>query len=145
MAKKKPTADAADPADELFDADAPNEEAAAQDSAAAPEAPSAPAAGGESAAQESEQLAAGSGQHEDKRRSLTGHRLELPLAGDDSHGYVSRHLEVSLDSRQAATLKRLYLGLEASGAKLNESRPVKSAADAFRFVLNQLADSADDD
>lgn len=65
--------------------------------------------------------------------------LRLPMV-DPAGKYISRHAEVNaLSDEQAATFKALVLGLEASGAQLENGRYVHSNADGLRWLLEQLA------
>lgn len=55
-------------------------------------------------------------------------------------GYQSERVQLqSLPRAERNTLKRLWMGLDAAGATLEDGRPVDRPARALRFVLQQLA------
>lgn len=67
--------------------------------------------------------------------------IELPVAPELAPEiYAPRQVQIAgLSAAQAAGLKRLRIGLERSGAKLDNGKPVASAADAIRFALERIA------
>ena len=70
-------------------------------------------------------------------RSVT---IEIPLAVDAGNGYLSRHVDVGrLSAVQKTSLRRLTLGLVAAEERLENGVPVRTNADAVRWVLEQLA------
>jgi len=54
------------------------------------------------------------------------------------HCYISTHVDAQLSHQQGLALRRLHLGLDAAGAKLANDRRVASAADAVRWLLEQV-------
>ena len=65
--------------------------------------------------------------------------IEAPLAADAGGGYLSRHLEVGrLTLGQRTAQRRLLVGLIHAGERLAGGQPVRSNADAWRWVLEQL-------
>jgi hypothetical protein len=69
--------------------------------------------------------------------------IEVPMAGPGT-GYATRHVECRLTVAQAAALGRLRRALEATGARVHTAaagspRPVQSAADAIRWLLEGIA------
>lgn len=69
--------------------------------------------------------------------------VEVPLAS--IAGYTPRHVEARLTVDQATSLQRLRVALAAGGARTytaaaGSPRPVQSAADAVRWLLDRLAD-----
>jgi hypothetical protein len=71
---------------------------------------------------------------------LVGLPVRLPPNPDV---YVSRHVEVRLDRRQATALRRVFDGLNANHARLASGRHVDSAADVVRSILERIADDLD--
>ncbi len=65
--------------------------------------------------------------------------IEVVLGEPLPHAYRSTHIDVHLDQRQAEGLRRLYDGLDRTGAKLSNGRHVQSAADAVKWLLDQVA------
>ncbi len=70
--------------------------------------------------------------------------IEIPLAADDD-GYVCRHVEARLTAGQARALRRLRRALEDAAARVpvgtGRSRPVQSAADAVRWLLEAASNA----
>ena len=67
-------------------------------------------------------------------------RLDVPLVDDAGDGHISRHVQIGALTRVQKTAQgRLRLGLIASGKRLLNGLPVRSNADAWRWVLEQLA------
>ena len=69
--------------------------------------------------------------------------IEVPLA-DPGRGYATRHVECRLTAAQATALGRVRRALEATGARVytaaaGSPRPVQSAADALRWLLDGFA------
>lgn len=69
--------------------------------------------------------------------------IEVPLA-DPGTGYATRHVECRLTVAQADALGRVRSALEATGARVHTAaagspRPVQSAADAIRWLLEGIA------
>ncbi len=70
--------------------------------------------------------------------------LELPIApADDQKGYIARHVDLQLDTNQAATLRRLVRGMDAAHVRLKNGRVVQNASDVIRFILEQAGPPAD--
>ncbi len=77
--------------------------------------------------------------------------IDIPL-GDLPRGYEAQlaargrinfgrtHLQVQLKQDEAQMMLRLRQGLRESNAKLEDSRPVVSNADALRWILAQISD-----
>ncbi|HEY4759562.1 MAG TPA: hypothetical protein VIH42_03180 [Thermoguttaceae bacterium] len=64
----------------------------------------------------------------------------LPVSPVNLEGcYISNHTEVRMNSDQGLTLRRLLLGLDAQGEKLRNGRRIASAADALRWMLEQIS------
>jgi hypothetical protein len=63
--------------------------------------------------------------------------ITAPYA-DSAAGYCPRHLDVQLAGDQPRRCRRLLDGLIAAGACLANGRPVKSPADAVRWLVDQL-------
>src|SRR5689334_122784 len=82
--------------------------------------------------------------------------LTLPVGDDEHVGYQSQlieggdvplevrgvHLNVHLGSKAAMIFARIRNGLRATGAKLDDGRPVWSNADALRYVFEALAEAS---
>lgn len=64
--------------------------------------------------------------------------VAVPIADFPIGAYVTRHVEVQLDERQATTLKRLLAGLDRAGRRLANQRRVQSHADALKWLLEEL-------
>lgn len=82
-----------------------------------------------------------SGQPQTARSSVHRRLIEAPcLALEEGHnGYLTRHVEVArLGPRQRRTLRELYEGLRSSGERLANGKPIESAADAVRWLLDEL-------
>jgi hypothetical protein len=53
--------------------------------------------------------------------------------------YLSRHIDVPLQTvGQCVAVRRLFLGLDASGARLENGRRTTSHADAIRWLLEKV-------
>lgn len=71
--------------------------------------------------------------------------VEVPMA-DEITGYTPRHVEARLTVDQATALQRLRVALAAAGARTQtaasgSARPVQSAADAVRWLLDRLGEA----
>jgi hypothetical protein len=67
------------------------------------------------------------------------HRVEVPM-GALQNGYLSAHVEARLTTeKQRRNMRRMLQGLRQAGAKLENGRFVDTAADAVRWMLEQLA------
>jgi hypothetical protein len=64
--------------------------------------------------------------------------IEIPVADFPADCYLSRHVQAQLDATQRIGLRRLSAGLAATDARLKNGRPVKSKADAIRWLLERL-------
>lgn len=80
---------------------------------------------------------------------LTRGRLEFPLGELPEEQlragqyYLTEHVDVQLDcTRQRRGLRRLWIGLVELRAVLADGRPVKSHADAVRWLCEQLETEA---
>lgn len=65
--------------------------------------------------------------------------LKLPIAPLPVQGYTPQHLDVILSAKQGSALRRLTMGMEQAGARLERGAPVRSHADAVRFLLEQVS------
>lgn len=65
--------------------------------------------------------------------------IEVPLGEIPPAVYITRHIEVNLDHVQSCTLRRVFEGLDASGARLVNGKRVASASDVVRWLLEQVA------
>jgi hypothetical protein len=63
--------------------------------------------------------------------------LAVPL-GEIGPGYCSPHVQVFLDASQAETMQRLVVGLRDRRETTTNGREVRSAADAVRWLLEQI-------
>ncbi len=72
--------------------------------------------------------------------------IELPLGeilkdgGYRSRGLRDKHCEARLDCRQAETLRQLFDGLDAMGARLQSGKRIGSNADVVRWILEAVAE-----
>jgi hypothetical protein len=65
--------------------------------------------------------------------------IEVPLVDADlAEAYLSRHVEARLSRDQAENLRKLFLALDAGGARLANGRRVIRAADALKWLLEQI-------
>lgn len=65
--------------------------------------------------------------------------VAVPLADAALEGcYISGHVEVRMSQFQGRTLRRLVLALDARGARLANGRRAVNAADAVRWLLEQI-------
>ena len=65
--------------------------------------------------------------------------VELPLGGVDSNEYLSSHVEARLKTLgQRMAMKRMLRGLQNSGAKTKDGRPVQRAGEAIRWLMEQI-------
>lgn len=68
--------------------------------------------------------------------------IEVPLGPLDK-GFLSRHVEARLTTEtQRTAMRRLTNGLRQAGEKLADGKPVKTHADAVRWLLEQVVSSA---
>jgi hypothetical protein len=66
--------------------------------------------------------------------------IELPLGKIGDQEYLSRHVESRLKTRgQQSAMKRLLRGLQASGAKTQDGRPVQRPGDTVRWLMERIA------
>jgi len=68
--------------------------------------------------------------------------LELKLAEVDESAYRPQHVDVSLSVLQGDALKRLRAALQGDGICLKSGRFVTNAADAVRYLLEQIGEKA---
>lgn len=61
--------------------------------------------------------------------------IDVPVS-EHEHGYCQRHVEARLTQKQAETLRAIRSGLD--GQKMLNGRYVQSAADAIRWILDQI-------
>lgn len=64
-------------------------------------------------------------------------QITVPMA-DEAEGYAARHINLNLKTTHAATFKRLFVGLQESGARLADGHYVNSTSDVVRYLLDQL-------
>jgi len=64
--------------------------------------------------------------------------VTIPTADYGPNDNVARHVDIQLDTHQAKALKRAFVGLDHSGARLANGRRIASNADVVRYVLEQL-------
>jgi hypothetical protein len=64
--------------------------------------------------------------------------IEAPLGSFSADDYLSRHVEIQLDTRQRQNLRRLLNGLRTSGEKLANGRPVATNSDVVKWLLEQF-------
>jgi hypothetical protein len=70
---------------------------------------------------------------------ITTLAINVPVIDADmDHVYLRRHIDARLTHRQAQNLRRLFLALDADGLRLDNKRPIVHAADAIRWLLEQL-------
>lgn len=63
--------------------------------------------------------------------------IQVPL-GEIREGFLSSHVEARLATdKQRRNLRRMLLGLRASGAKLENGRFVNTQADLIKWLLEQ--------
>lgn len=65
--------------------------------------------------------------------------IEVPLGEIPPAVYITRHVEVNLDHLQSCTLRRVFEGLDSSGARLVNGKRVASSSDVVRWLLEQVA------
>ena len=66
--------------------------------------------------------------------------LELPLGEVNKGEYLSTHIEARLKTReQRLAMKRLLRGLQETGAKTKDGRPVQRPGEAIRYIAEQIA------
>ncbi len=75
--------------------------------------------------------------------------LQLPLGALDADAYRGRglqdkHCEARLDRPQADTLRRVFNGLDATGARLRNGKRIASNADVVRWILERVAEGEAD-
>lgn len=63
--------------------------------------------------------------------------VSMPL-GEIGPGYRSTHVQAFLDTAQAETMQRLVVGLRDRRATTANHREIRSAADAVRWLLEQM-------
>ena len=64
--------------------------------------------------------------------------IQVPL-GEFREGFLSSHVEARLATeKQRQNLRRMLVGLRASGAKLENGRFVNTQADLIKWLLEQL-------
>ena len=66
-------------------------------------------------------------------------KLENPPA---SEGYIPRNVDVRMSRAQARILRDKLRTLEDSGAKTADGKPVNNRAQAVRWILENIVDSA---
>ncbi|MFZ5833682.1 MAG: hypothetical protein ACOY3P_26650 [Planctomycetota bacterium] len=75
-------------------------------------------------------------------------RVELPLGPVPieqvraSRYHITRHVEARLSMEQGIALRRLEVGLDQAGARLRSGKRVASHADAIRWLLERIEESA---
>lgn len=66
-------------------------------------------------------------------------RLVVPMF-NDVNGYCTNRVDVTgITATERHALKRLWTGLDASGATLIDGQPVDRPSRAFRWILQQLS------
>ena len=68
----------------------------------------------------------------------------VPLAPVDDDRYAPGHFEVKLSIADSRAFGRLIRGLDQSETRLGNGRCVQRPADAFRWLLEQVAAAAED-
>lgn len=66
--------------------------------------------------------------------------LALTLGELPPNIYISRHLDIQLNSVQAVVLRRLFEGYYQTATRLANGRYVQSPADVIRYVLEQVGE-----
>lgn len=66
--------------------------------------------------------------------------LAVPLAPLDETVCIIGHVEAQLSRTQRRTLRRIFDGLDQSGSRLANGRRVGSAADAVRWMIEQVGE-----
>jgi hypothetical protein len=73
------------------------------------------------------------------RAKLNRVTIEVPLGDLRTSAYMSRQLHVStMTNEQAGIWRRIYNGLLETNAKLKSGLHVRSDADAFRWLMEQV-------
>lgn len=66
-------------------------------------------------------------------------QIDVPLCAADLEGQTApEHIDAQLDHKQAISLRRVFLALDAGGFRLRNGRRVIAAADAIRWLLEQI-------
>ena len=69
--------------------------------------------------------------------------ITVPLGDLEAGQYNPRHLDLRLTVQQAASLRRVYVGLNDGHAQLADGRHIDSAADAVRWLLERVGEKAE--
>ena len=67
--------------------------------------------------------------------------ITLPVETSGPEGYVSTHVEARLSPKQAQGLHKVWRALETQAARTQDGKPVRSRADAVRWILEAVADA----
>lgn len=67
--------------------------------------------------------------------------VELPLGELPGKGYLSKHIDVSLNAKQAKALRRVTIGAENAGRRLANGRRIVDNPGAIRHILEKIADT----
>lgn len=62
--------------------------------------------------------------------------------GEIGNGYRAEHVEARLKNTQRETMQRILVALRDKRATTADGREVRSAADAFRWLLEQIAEQS---
>jgi len=69
--------------------------------------------------------------------------LRAPMLDGDPAGYCPQHVDCQFRGGLAITLRRLYDGLDAVGARLADGKRIAGGVDAIRWLLEQLEDTSE--
>jgi len=74
-----------------------------------------------------------------KPRGTTTAQITLILGEVGKDEYLSRHAESRLKTpKQQLAMRRLFVGLQQTGAKTEDGRPVTRLGDVLRWLLEQI-------
>lgn len=67
-------------------------------------------------------------------------KIEIKILAEAPQlGHSARHFDFQLTPLQAQTLRRITEGLQGTLARTSNGRVIASGADAFRYILDELA------
>lgn len=64
--------------------------------------------------------------------------IEAPIGALVEGDYKPRHVSIILFGEQQIAMKRLFRGMDETGARLKNGRRVSSNADVVRYLLEQV-------
>ena len=70
--------------------------------------------------------------------TTTAVTVTIDLAPPDPDVYLKRHVDLQLSLEQRQTLRRVFDAANTAGRRLRNGRFVQSAADAVRYLLEQI-------